>query len=181
NHPGAHRGRLRGGRRVTSGWPNEPSWDRSDRAGTRPHSEPACIGSSEGITRLQQRISAMPVSKTELDAALAHADMHMGESLDRLRELVAIKSISTDPAYKAECRRAADRLVTQLAGEGFSASARPTPGHPVVVAHAPTVAGPKVVFYAHYDVQPVDPLALWNTDPFTLTEARQPNGEVHLM
>jgi len=123
----------------------------------------------------------MPVSKTELDAALAHADMHMGESLDRLRELVAIKSISTDPAYKAECRRAADWLVTELAGEGFSASARPTPGHPVVVAHAPKVAGPKVVFYAHYDVQPVDPLELWNTDPFTLTEARQPNGEVHLM
>ena len=72
----------------------------------------------------------MPVSKTELDAALAHADMHMCESLDRLRELVAIKSISTDPAYANECRRAADWLVTELSGLGFAAAARPTPTAP---------------------------------------------------
>ena len=51
----------------------------------------------------------------------------------------------------------------------------------MVVAHGPTVAGPRVLFYAHYDVQPVDPVALWNTDPFVLTEVAQPDGEVHLV
>jgi acetylornithine deacetylase/succinyl-diaminopimelate desuccinylase-like protein len=123
---------------------------------------------------------AMPISTAELDAALAHADVHIGDSLERLRALIAIKSISTDPAYAAECRRAADWLVADLKSEGFDASARPTPGHPVVVAHGPKVVGPKVVFYAHYDVQPVDPVSLWNTDPFTLTEKTQADGEVHM-
>ena len=122
----------------------------------------------------------MPLSKTELDNALAYADAHMHDSLGRLKDLIAIKSISTDPVYKAECQRAADWLVADLTSEGFSASARPTAGHPVVVAHAPKVAGPKAVFYAHYDVQPVDPLELWKTDPFELTEVKQPNGEIHL-
>src|ERR1700733_6777030 len=102
----------------------------------------------------------MSTSPTALDAALAHADANMANSLGRLRELIRIKSISTDPAYKAECQRAADWLVTDLNAEGFAASARPTPGHPVVVAHAPKTAGPSVLFYAHYDVQPVDPVSL---------------------
>jgi acetylornithine deacetylase/succinyl-diaminopimelate desuccinylase-like protein len=123
----------------------------------------------------------MPLTTSQLEAALAHADAALPASLDRLRELIAIKSISTDPAYAAECRRAADWLVAQLSTEGFDASARPTPGHPVVIAHGPQVAGPTAVFYAHYDVQPVDPVELWHTDPFTLTEKPQPDGETHLV
>jgi len=123
----------------------------------------------------------MPLSPAMIDAALTYADTQMDQSLGRLRELVGIKSISTDPAYKAECQRAADWLVTELNAEGFAASARPTPGHPVVVAHAPKTAGPSVLFYAHYDVQPVDPVSLWNTDPFALVEQKQPDGETHLV
>jgi acetylornithine deacetylase/succinyl-diaminopimelate desuccinylase-like protein len=123
----------------------------------------------------------MPLTTAQLDAALAHADTNLPDSLGRLRELIAIKSISTDPAYADQCKRAAGWLVDELKGLGFDASARPTPGHPVVVAHGPQVAGPKVVFYAHYDVQPVDPLNLWNTDPFVLTEVTQPNGDIHLI
>ena len=122
----------------------------------------------------------MPLTSQQLDDALAHADAHMEESLARLTALIAIKSVSTDPAYAAECRRAADWLVADLKSEGFDASARPTPGHPVVVAHGPAVEGPTAVFYAHYDVQPVDPIDLWNTDPFTLTPVRQPDGETFL-
>jgi len=123
----------------------------------------------------------MPLSSAQLTAALAHADAHIADSLERLRELIAIKSISTDPAYAEECWRAADWIVADVTEAGFSASARPTPGHPVVVAHGPAASGPRIVFYAHYDVQPVDPLALWNTDPFVLTRARQPDGETHLV
>ena len=123
----------------------------------------------------------MPISSAQIDATLAYADAHMDQSLKRLRDLVAIKSISTDPAYAAECRRAADWIVADLASEGFAGAARPTGGHPAVVARAPQVAGPRALFYAHYDVQPVDPLNLWNTDPFTLTEVKQPDGETHLV
>jgi acetylornithine deacetylase/succinyl-diaminopimelate desuccinylase-like protein len=122
----------------------------------------------------------MPLTSQQLDAALAYADAHMDASLERLTALIAIKSVSTDPAYAAECKRAADWLVADLKSEGFDASARPTPGHPVVVAHGPAVAGPTAVFYAHYDVQPVDPIELWKTDPFTLTPIKQPDGETWL-
>jgi acetylornithine deacetylase/succinyl-diaminopimelate desuccinylase-like protein len=122
----------------------------------------------------------MPLTTQQLDAALAYADAHIDASLERLTALIAIKSVSTDPAYAAECKRAADWLVADLKSEGFDASSRPTPGHPVVVAHGPAVEGPTAVFYAHYDVQPVDPIELWNTDPFTLTPIKQPDGETWL-
>ena len=49
---------------------------------------------------------------------------------------------------------------------GFSASARDTPGHPIVVAHDRSARGTSALFYGHYDVQPVDPLNLWTRDPF---------------
>ena len=89
------------------------------------------------------------------------------QSLARLFELVRIKSISTDPAFKDECRKAAEWLVADLKSIGFDASVRDTPGHPMVVAHHDGPAGsPHVLFYGHYDVQPVDPLELWHDDPF---------------
>ena len=94
-------------------------------------------------------------------------DKNLDESLDRLFDLVRIKSISTDPAFKDECRKAAEWLVEDLKGIGFEASLRETPGHPMVVAHHEGPAGsPHVLFYGHYDVQPVDPLELWHDDPF---------------
>ena len=99
---------------------------------------------------------------------LDRLDQDMPKSLDRLFELVRIRSISTDPAYKAECRKAAEWLVADLASIGFEASVRDTPGHPMVVAHhaGPSATSPHVLFYGHYDVQPVDPLELWVDDPF---------------
>ncbi len=100
-----------------------------------------------------------------LDAVLAHIDAELPKATDRLLDLLRIPSISTDPAYKADCDRAADWLVKELNGLGFDASKRPTTGHPMVVAHNDG-NGPHVLFYGHYDVQPVDPLELWDTPPF---------------
>ncbi|WP_139110165.1 MULTISPECIES: M20/M25/M40 family metallo-hydrolase [unclassified Ensifer] len=104
----------------------------------------------------------------DITPILERADANLPKSLDRLFDLVRIKSISTDPAFRADCRKAAEWLVAELNGLGFTASIRDTPGHPMVVAHhaGATADAPHVLFYGHYDVQPVDPLNLWDTDPF---------------
>lgn len=100
-----------------------------------------------------------------LEAVLKRVDDNLPGSLDRFFDLLRIDSISTDPAYRESCRRAAEWLVGELTLLGFEASARSTPGHPIVVGHHHG-DGPKVLFYAHYDVQPADPLELWTTGPF---------------
>jgi acetylornithine deacetylase/succinyl-diaminopimelate desuccinylase-like protein len=100
-----------------------------------------------------------------LNSVLDQVDGDLESSVARLLELLRIPSISTDPAYKDDCDAAADWLVDDLQSIGFGVSKRPTPGHPMVVAHAEG-DGPHVMFYGHYDVQPVDPLSLWKTPPF---------------
>ena len=101
-----------------------------------------------------------------LDQVLARIDAEVEPALERLFAFLKIRSISTDPAYAAECRAAADWLAADLASIGFDAAVRPTPGHPMVVAHDRSARGPSALFYGHYDVQPVDPLELWDHDPF---------------
>jgi acetylornithine deacetylase/succinyl-diaminopimelate desuccinylase-like protein len=116
-----------------------------------------------------------------LDAVLAHADKHIEASLERLFQLIRIPSISTDPAYAEECERAAEWLATELRELGFDASVRPTTGRPMVVGHDPKEEGPHVLFYGHYDVQPVDPLNLWDTPPFEPVMRQAPNGDTHIV
>ena len=103
---------------------------------------------------------------SDIDAVLARIDADTDAALARLFDLLKIESISTDPAYKAHCARAADWLVEDLASIGFDAARRDTPGHPMVVAHGGPEDGPHLMFYGHYDVQPVDPIDLWDTPPF---------------
>lgn len=112
-----------------------------------------------------------------LDAVLARIDADLPEALDRLMALLRIPSISTDPAYKGDCAKAADWLVEDLKSLGFDAASRPTPGHPMVVAHGGT-GGRHLLFYGHYDVQPVDPLELWARDPFDPAIEETPKGKV---
>ncbi|MDL2406740.1 M20/M25/M40 family metallo-hydrolase [Rhizobium calliandrae] len=115
---------------------------------------------------------------TDVSPVLDRADQNLPSSLDNLFELLRIKSISTDPAFKAECRRAAEWLVAYLSSLDFKASVRDTPGHPMVVAHhdAASADAPHVLFYGHYDVQPVDPLELWESDPFAPAIKDMGNG-----
>src|ERR1700684_3534360 len=117
-----------------------------------------------------------------LPAVLDRVDRDLDASLDRLFVLLRIQSISTDPAYAAHCREAADHVAADLKSLGFETSVRPTPGHPIVVGKSGNGAAggktPRVLFYGHYDVQPVDPLDLWKTPPFeprveTLGEGRK--------
>src|SRR5919202_5689850 len=111
-----------------------------------------------------------------LDEVLNDIDADLDNALERLFAWLKIPSISPDPAYAGDCRAAAGWLKGHLAALGFEASVRETPGHPVVVAHAPKTSGaPHVLFYGHYDVQPVDPLELWQTPPFEPRLARLPD------
>ncbi|MES2986839.1 MAG: M20/M25/M40 family metallo-hydrolase [Pseudomonadota bacterium] len=102
---------------------------------------------------------------TDSAIALEHAERHIDDSLERLFALMRVPSISTDPAFAGECQRAAKMLADELTALGFEARVAQTPGHPMVVAHHDG-EGPHVLFYGHYDVQPVDPLGLWKRDPF---------------
>src|SRR5918911_929129 len=111
-----------------------------------------------------------------LEKILSDIDKDLDNSLERLFAWLRIPSVSTDPAYKADCRRAAEWLKGDLAAMGFEASVRDTPGHPVVMAHLPKPGAPHVLFYGHYDVQPVDPLDLWETPPFEPRMATLPDG-----
>lgn len=100
-----------------------------------------------------------------IEKVLDQIDADLPQSIERLCELLRIPSISTDPAFKGDCATAADWLVADLESIGATASKRPTPGHPMVVGHIDG-DGPHILFYGHYDVQPVDPLDLWDNDPF---------------
>ena len=113
---------------------------------------------------------------SQLDQVLARIDADLDSSLDRLFAWLRIPSISTDPAYAQDCRKAAEWLKSDLAELGVSASLRETGGHPVVLGHATAGERPHVLFYGHYDVQPVDPLDLWETPPFEPRMVTLPDG-----
>ena len=122
----------------------------------------------------------MTSAAAALPAVLDRIDADLDKSIARLFDLVRIPSISTDSAYKDHCKSAADFVAKDLASLGFETSVRPTEGHPVVVgksngATAPN-NGPSVLFYGHYDVQPVDPLNLWDTPPFEPRIDTLPDG-----
>jgi len=111
-----------------------------------------------------------------LDAVLNRIDQDIDHSVERLFALLRIASVSTDPAFKPQCQDAAEHMAADLRSIGFETEVRPTAGHPVVVGKANGASGPRVLFYGHYDVQPVDPLNLWTTPPFEPRIETLPDG-----
>ncbi|MDH3264723.1 MAG: M20/M25/M40 family metallo-hydrolase, partial [Paracoccaceae bacterium] len=112
-----------------------------------------------------------------LEQVLARIDADLPAATERLMELLRIPSISTDPAHKPDCETAADWLVDDLQALGLDAAAHATPGQPMVVAHGGE-GERHLLFYGHYDVQPVDPLSLWTRDPFDPALEETPKGTV---
>ena len=116
---------------------------------------------------------------TDTGALLDYIDHGLDAARDRLFAWLRIPSISAQPERAGDCRRAAGWLRDELAALGFSASVRETAGHPVVLGHHPGPGGdaPHLLFYGHYDVQPVDPLAQWTSPPFEPILADGPHGK----
>lgn len=82
-------------------------------------------------------------------------------------QFLRFPSISTDPAYRSDVQSCAEWLIKKLNLLGLETQCHPTAGHPIVVARSPQQSGlPTVLVYGHYDVQPVDPLDLWQHPPF---------------
>jgi len=103
------------------------------------------------------------------ERALAYVRQQGDRFLRDLSEVVAIPSISTDPEHRADMARCAGWLVARLRALGARrAEIFPTAGHPVVYGELTASAAekPTVLIYGHYDVQPVDPLELWQSPPF---------------
>jgi len=106
---------------------------------------------------------------TMLDAAVQYANSHRDSFLTELKEFLSIPSISALPDHQLDIQRTARWLVDQFTAIGLRhAKVNPTNGHPVVTAEwlEAGTGKPTVLIYGHYDVQPVDPLELWHSDPF---------------
>lgn len=116
-----------------------------------------------------------------VNAALEWIGKHEQEGLERLMGWLRIPSISTDPKHREDVRKAADWAAAHLRESGLRIEVCETgqtgadgrgSGHPIVMAYANEDgaagmgSGPHVLFYGHYDVQPVDPVNLWDSPPF---------------
>ena len=106
---------------------------------------------------------------SNLQKALEYAHQNRERFLSELIEILKIPSISTDAEYNDEVRRAAEWMANHLKSLGIeNVEIMPTDGgHPVVYGDSIKKPGaPTVLVYGHYDVQPADPLELWETGPF---------------
>ncbi len=114
-----------------------------------------------------------------MEQILQHIDDHLDASVQLLFSLLRIPSISAQPAHAGDCRKAAEWARDTLAEMGFAARLSETSGLPGVIAthHGAGPDAPHVLFYGHYDVQPPDPLALWNSDPFDPQLIDGPRGK----
>ena len=113
-----------------------------------------------------------------MDAVLKILAENEPQYLRELAEFVAIPSVSTDPAHAADVRRAAEWVASRLRKAGpIEVEVWETPRHPAVFGRWNGAPGaPTVLIYGHCDVQPADPVELWKSPPFVLTER---NGRLY--
>ncbi len=105
-----------------------------------------------------------------LQHVLRYLDDHRDDHLRQLCDFLQIPSISTQPEFAGDIRRAVDFLTTELKALGLLTEVIATEGNPLVYAQSKQQQGlPTLLFYGHYDVQPVDPLDLWESPPFEPT------------
>lgn len=106
------------------------------------------------------------------EAILNYLTEHREEQLEALKEFLRIPSVSTDSKFKPDIHKAAQFVHDYLSKIGFEhVEIQETKGHPLVYAEWLNAGedAPTVLVYGHYDVQPADPIELWETDPFEPT------------
>ena len=103
-----------------------------------------------------------------IDSDLAqYCETHRDAHLDELKQWIAIPSVSADPAHRDEVARCAARLVDRMREIGLNARVLETAGNPIAYGEWMNAPGlPTVLIYGHYDVQPADPVELWESPPF---------------
>ena len=113
------------------------------------------------------------MSTATVSSALSYARDNQQRFVDELKDLLRIPSVSTDPDRKDDVRKAAEKVAGELKRIGFEhVEIIPTQGHPLVYAdwlHAP--GKPTALCYAHFDVQPPEPLDEWKSPPFVDQDA----------
>ena len=113
-----------------------------------------------------------------MDKVVDFINVNRDRYVDQLKEYLAIPSISALPQHKEDVRQCAQWTADEMARIGLqNVRLEETPGHPVVYGEWLGAEGaPTILFYGHYDVQPVDPLNLWTSPPF---EATIRDGEIY--
>ena len=113
-----------------------------------------------------------------MNSVVDFINLHRDRYVEELKQYLAIPSVSALPQHAADVRRAAEWTGNALREAGLeNVKLIDTPGNPVVYGdwlHAPDA--PTILFYGHYDVQPVDPVELWTSPPF---EATVRDGEIY--
>jgi len=114
-----------------------------------------------------------------LEPVVQRAASDFENAVSRYLEFLRIPSVSTDPAYTDEVRRAGAWLEDQFRSLGFEATLHETPGHPILLAHheGATADAPHLLYYGHFDVQPPEPLELWESPPFEPAIVEGPHGK----
>jgi acetylornithine deacetylase/succinyl-diaminopimelate desuccinylase-like protein len=119
---------------------------------------------------LKRQIGYRPVPVVVIRKYLSQ---HRGQFVQQLKSLVRFASVSTQPERRRDVLACADWLARHFRSLGLDVKLYPTKGNPILVARpprAPRADAPRVLVYGHYDVQPPEPLELWNTPPFEPVE-----------
>ena len=121
----------------------------------------------------------MSTTTESIKDVLDHIDTSFDESVERLKAFLRIPSVSTDPAHDADTMRCAELASDMLSEIGFRSEVVKTDGHPMVLAHhdGPGPDAPRVLYYGHYDVQPQDPVELWDHAAFDPVVVDGPQGK----
>ena len=119
------------------------------------------------------------MSTAAVSSAVSYARDNQQRFLQELKDLLRIPSVSTDPDRKDEVRKAAEVVAADLKRIGFEhVEIIPTQGHPLVYGDWLHAAGkPTALVYAHYDVQPAEPLDEWKSPPFVDKDAYAVKGD----
>src|SRR5690606_877859 len=136
------------------------------------------MGRSARSADRHPRTPLIETTRLSVNNVVDYINVHRDRYVEELKSYLAIPSISALPEHAGDVRRCAEWTASELQRIGMQhARLIETPGNPVVYAEWTGAEGaPTILFYGHYDVQPVDPLNEWQSPPF---EATVRDGEIY--